>query len=169
MATVKGMDRLRAKLRALPKEAKKEIREALEKSAGEVVRMAKQLAPYESGDLRNSIGYTFGTYRPDNSNVRGMSATISDGDPDLTVTIHAGDKKAWYARLVEFGTAAHTIRSKRPGGLLNINGRLIEQVSHPGGSPRPFFYPAWRANKRRIRGRLTRATRKAAQKVASAP
>ncbi|MBA1157762.1 HK97-gp10 family putative phage morphogenesis protein [Microvirga mediterraneensis] len=167
MSKIEGLAKLRAKLRALPAEAKAEIRQALTQSAEEVADMARRLAPYESGDLKASIKVVHGSYTPENSNVRGVSATADgDADPDLTVSVVAGNAKAFYAAWVEFGTAAHVIKPKRPGGLLNINGRLIEQVSHPGGTPRPYFFPAWRANKRRVRGRITRATKKAAQKVA---
>jgi len=126
--------------------------------------MQKQYAPEDSGDLKRSIRYVKGSYKPENSNVRGMTAGV-EGDPDLTVTIVAGDDKAWYARLVEFGTAPHEIRPKRPGGLLNINGRLIESVSHPGAKPTPFFYGPYRALKRTIRGRITRATKKGIKKA----
>lgn len=128
--------------------------------------MQKRLAPFASGDLRNSIGYTFGAYRAENSNVRGVTASGVGGDPELTVTVHAGDANAWYAALVEFGTSPHTIKPRRPGGLLNIHGRLIESVSHPGGSPQPFFYPAWRASRKRVKSRISRATTKSVKEAA---
>jgi HK97 gp10 family phage protein len=69
--------------------------------------------------------------------------------------IVAGDAKAWYARLVEFGTAPH------------VNGGRFAGTLHPGASPRPFFYPVFRANRRRARSRLTRAIRKGIKEAAS--
>lgn len=163
-----GVSKLKRKLRALPAIAREEIHGALQESAAEMVATAKSFAPVKSGDLRNSIGYTFGKYTPENSNVRGVGVVGAKlNDPDLTVTIHAGDAKAFYAAFVEFGTAAHTITPKRPGGLLNIFGRTITKVEHPGAAARPFFFPAWRLVKKKAKGRVSRATNKAAKKVAA--
>ncbi|MBN9243940.1 MAG: HK97 gp10 family phage protein [Mesorhizobium sp.] len=163
-----GVNKLKRKLRALPAIAREEIHGALQQSAVEMVEAARNFAPVKSGDLRNSIGYTFGKYSPENSNVRGVGVAANKlNDPDLTVTIHAGDAKAFYAAFVEFGTAAHTIKPKRPGGLLNIFGRTITKVEHPGAAARPFFFPAWRLVKKKAKGRISRATNKAAKKVAA--
>lgn len=166
MSKVRNKEKLARKLAAIQGAPRKAIHEALRQSAEEVTAMQKRLAPVKSGDLKNSIGYTFGTYRPDNANVRGVSAGGGAGDSDLTVTVHAGDTKAWYAALVEFGTSAHVIKSKRPGGLLSIYGRLIMSVNHPGAAPQPFFYPAWRASRKRVRSRISRATTKSVKQAA---
>ena len=61
MGKVEGVAALRAKLRALPREYKAEIRVALAQSAEQVAAMTRRLAPVESGALRASIGWTFGT------------------------------------------------------------------------------------------------------------
>lgn len=168
MSKISGRERLLKKMAAIPQAIRKDIATAIEAGANDIVSLQKQLAPKQSGDLRNSIRAVKGSYTPENANVRGMSASAAEGnDPDLTVHIVAGDDKAWYARLVEFGTAPHEIRPKRPGGLLNVYGRMIESVSHPGAKPRPFFYPAYRALRRRVKGRITRATKRAIKKVAS--
>lgn len=146
---------LLAKMRALPAEVRSAIKQALAEGADEITDMQKRLASVKSGDLRDSIGSTFGDYKPDNSNVRGVSVKGGvSGDPDLTVTIHAGDEKAWYARLVEFGTPPH------------INGGKFAGSLHPGATAKPFFYPPYRALRRRVKSRITRATTKAAKKVA---
>lgn len=139
---IKNKDRLAAKLKALPDKARQEIRKALEVSAKEMSDVAESFAPIDSGDLRRSIGYTFGNYQADNANVRGVNAGSGVGDPDLTVTIHAGDAKAYYAAFVEFGTV--------------------------DTSAQPYFFPAWRLTKRRVKGRISRATTKAAKQVAGA-
>lgn len=153
--TLQNRDRLLKKLAAIQGAPRKAAREALKKNAAEIVAMQKRLAPVRSGDLQNSIGYTFGRYRAANANVRGVSAGTS-GDPDLSVTIHAGDAKAWYAALVEFGTS----------GPYRIEGRF-EGATHPGSRAVPFFYPAWRALNRRAKSRLTRTMRKAIKEAAS--
>lgn len=62
------------------------------------------------------------------------------GRHDLAVEVSAGGGDAFYGHFVEFGT-----------------------VNTPA---QPFFFPAYRALRRRIRGRITRATKKAAKTVA---
>ena len=61
---------------------------------------------------------------------------------DLVATVYAGDDEAFYARWVEFGTR-------------NMGAQ-------------PFFFPAYRALRKRARSRVSRAVTKAAKKVAAA-
>jgi HK97 gp10 family phage protein len=153
---VRGAKSLAAKLRAIPRAAREEIRGVLEKGAAEMSTTAKAFAPKRSGALASSIGYTFGAYQPDNANVRGVgSGGGSLDDPDLTVTIHAGNARAFYAAFVEFGTAPHTNEGK------------FEGSHNPGAPAQPFFFPAYRLTKKRNKSRITRATTKAAKRVAA--
>ena len=62
------------------------------------------------------------------------------GTQGLRWRVTAGDEDAFYARMVEFGT--------------------------PRNSASPFFYPAYRSIRRLLKSRMTRATKKAIQKVA---
>ena len=130
------------------------MKPALEKGAQEITEMQKRLVPVDSGALRNSIGYTFGTYRPDNANVRGVAAGF-DGDADLSVTIHAGDAVAWYAKLVEFGVSPHTAGGKFKG------------AKHPGTAPNGFFYAPARSLAKRVKARVSRAMSKAVKAIAN--
>ena len=135
--TVKILNRARLerKLRALPQAAKREIRAALEASAEEIVALAKSLVPEVSGDLRESIGWTWGR-APKASMTLGRVAADSLG-ADLTITIYSGNSEAFYARWVEFGTQK--------------------------AAAQPYFYPAYRALRRRARSRTSRAVNKAAR------
>ncbi|MCX5478453.1 HK97 gp10 family phage protein [Kaistia geumhonensis] len=154
MATkVERLDRLKAKIAAMAPAARAEIQKALVESGEEIANLARHLAPKKSGALARSIGSTLGAYTPDNSNVRGVSA---GGGNDLSVTVHAGDENAYYAAFVEFGTAPH--RQKRNP----FNGG-----EHPGSKAVPFFFPAYRAGKKRAKSRIARAVNRAAKKVAS--
>lgn len=138
---IEGRRRLEAKLRAMPQEAKRDIRAALEKSAGEMTDLARRFAPVRSGALKASIGYTFGNFRAANPSVRGVAGGGGRlNDQDLTVTVHAGDGTAYYAAFVEFGTSR--------------------------ASAKPFFFPAYRLVKKRIAARVSRATTKAARRAA---
>jgi HK97 gp10 family phage protein len=59
--------------------------------------------------------------------------------------IKAGGKTksgdAFYAKFVEFGTAAHAIKG-RNGGWLSFGGLFAKSVQHPGMKPSPFMRPA---------------------------
>jgi HK97 gp10 family phage protein len=155
MTKVTGRDRLAKRLAAIQGAPRSAIHDALRTSAEEITAMQKRLAPKKTGALANSIGYTFGTYRADNANVRGVAGGGGAGDPDLSLTIHAGDAKAYYAAFVEFGTSPHTAGGK------------FEGAKHPGAMAEPFFYPGYRAMKRRTKSRISRATTKSVRQAAS--
>jgi HK97 gp10 family phage protein len=159
MAKVEGRARLLAKMRALPTEVRSAIKQALAEGADEITGMQKRLAPVSAtgshgnppGALRDSIVQTWGGARERYSSLAGSAGA---GDPDLTVRISAGNSKVRYAHLVEFGTAPH------------INGGKFKGTQHPGTPAQPFFYPAYRALRKRVKSRISRATNKAAKKVA---
>ncbi|MFC4172640.1 HK97-gp10 family putative phage morphogenesis protein [Microvirga sp. GCM10011540] len=154
MAKVRNREKLLRKLAALPQKVRDHVGPAIRQGADEIVAMQKRLAPKDSGALARSIQAVRGSYTPENANVRGVGTT-GEGDPDLTVHIVAGNAEAWYARLVEFGTAPHENKGKFAG------------TQHPGTRPQPYFYPPVRALRRRVKSRITRATKKAAKEAAS--
>lgn len=145
-AKIIGLAKLHRKLQRMPEAAKAQIKTAMEKSADEIVAMARNLAPVDSGALRDSIGWSWGK-APQGAMTLGKVAAASLAG-DLTITIYAGtrDKKlgdadAFYVRWVEFGTK-----------------KMDAQ---------PFFFPSYRANKKRARSNIRRAVTKAAKEVAS--
>lgn len=141
MATrVRGLDRLKRKLRRLPDAAREEIAKAMEKSANEIVALAKSLAPVDSGDLQMSINWNWGD-APRGSKVLGTVREEGRGKGNMVITIFAGGSDAYHARWVEFG-----------------NKNMAAQ---------PFFYPAYRALRRRAKSRVTRAITKSAKKTAA--
>ena len=83
----------------------------------------KQRAPVDSGALRNSIRIT--------SRARGGRVSAS---------VKVGNREAWYAHLVEFGTRPHVIKSQ-PGRAMRFGGTTTAQVNHPGIIGRPFIRP----------------------------
>ncbi|MGU3577095.1 HK97-gp10 family putative phage morphogenesis protein [Brucellaceae bacterium C25G] len=131
----------------MPQIAKDQIRQALEASADEIVEMAKRLAPVlkepdgrrKAGALRDSIDWTWGK-APKGAITLGKVAEASLAG-DLTITIYAGNSEAFYARWVEFGTQ--------------------------NSKAQPYFYPAYRASKKRARSRVRRSITKAAKQVAN--
>jgi HK97 gp10 family phage protein len=141
-ATVKGADALLRKLQFLPSAMREAIRNAMADQADEVVAMMKRLVPVESGDLRDSIGWRWGSRAPKGSMaVASVSSGLGGLGKDLQLTIFAGSSEAFYARWVEFGTV------KMPG--------------------RPFFFVSWRASRKSVRRKMRAATRIAARQVAA--
>lgn len=149
-AKIIGLQKLQRKLDALPQKVKTRIRGAMEEGAGEIVAMAKSLVPADSGTLRDSIGWTWGR-APKGAMTIGKVQSVGG---DLTITVYAGSSEAFYARWVEFGTAAHTAGGKFTGAEI------------PAIPASPFFYVSFRALRRRVKSRITRSINKAAKEVA---
>lgn len=137
--TIQNADRLLRKLRKLPEAAKAEIRKALAAQADEVIDMMKRLVPVDEGDLRDSIAWRWGRTAPKGSVAVGRVAAGTRSE--LSITIFAGGNQAFWARYVEFGT-----RKMRA---------------------QPFFFPAWRSNRKHVRRKVQAAMRKVARQVAS--
>lgn len=145
--TVTGLDRLRYKLtKKIPDLVRAAVQEAMELSAEETVAAMKSLVPVESGDLRDSIGWTWGEPPKGAVIVARSQAKSKTG---LRITIYAGNDQAYYARWVEFGTAPH------------VNGGKFAGTQNPGMRAKPFFFPGWRLVRRRVKGRVTRSIKKA--------
>lgn len=141
MATeIKGLASLKRKLAGFPAKAREEISWAMEISAQEIVDLARSLAPVDSGALRDSIGWSWHG-APAGSMVLGQVRATGRGAGNLSIVIYAGNDRAYYARWVEFGTRARRAH--------------------------PFFFPAYRAVRKRVRGRVSRAIAKAARSSAA--
>lgn len=143
--TLRRKDKLFAKLQRLRPAAAQELAGSIAKGADEMVRLAKQLAPHDTGALARSIHVEL------------------DNEPSAPrVRVVAGDKDAYYARWVEFGTRPATKGDK----VVDKNGRVRKSGrTHPGTPARPFFYPAYRLLKRKMISRMGRALGKAAKQV----
>lgn len=152
---VKGVTELNKALTAIPKRVELRARAAMEKSAEELVEMMKRLVPVSKpngGDLRDSIGWTWG-------NAPAGAKVLTQTEPDargLKITVYAGSAKAYYAAFVEFGTAPHNVAAG--GGNKSFSGVAN---GHPGARAQPFFFPSYRALKKRIQSRVKREMKKA--------
>lgn len=151
MTKILGLARLNKKLQKLPAAAEAAIKSAMEQGANEIVALMKSLVPVDSGDLKDSIGWTFGE-RPKYSQA---IASVKSADGKLVITIYAGNSKVRYSHLIEFGTAAH------------VNGGLYAGTQHPGTKAQPFFFVSFRALRRRTKSRISRAITKSAKSVAA--
>lgn len=152
LSKILNLARLNRKLARLPVVAKQHIRAEMEKVADDIVAMMKSLVAVDDGDLRDSIGWTWGKAPKGSLAVSTVKASLGG---DLTITIYAGSSEAYYARWVEFGTARHPNKGK------------FEGTVHPGTAAQPYFYVSFRANRKSGLRAIRRATRDAAKQVAS--
>lgn len=130
--------RLRARLERVPDVARRAAAQAMEKGAQEIVEEMKRLVPVDSGDLRDSIGWTWGDVPAGSFTIADIRSGKNKGDQyaTLRIKIYAGNREAFYARFVEFGTRT--------------------------GSPaQPFFYVSWKARKTEFRRNIRAAVRAA--------
>lgn len=149
--TVRGSKQLQDKLKALRQKTQPKVRAALGEAATEIVAMMKRLVPDGPGegefDLGNSIKWHFGAEEGGGSDAKtGRSAST-------TATITAGDAKNFEARYVEFGTAPHVQGGSRPG------------TQHPGTKAQPYFFPSYRALKKRAKSLVAKSIRAAVKEV----
>lgn len=138
---VKGREKLQRQLGRFGGAIHDELVKQIEKEAARLVREMKVLVPVDSGDLRDSIGWTWGDAPPGAMVV--MRYNGGRSHDVIAATIYAGsrggDQDAFYAHFQEFGTV------KTPAS--------------------PFFFPVYRANRARIRRNLKNAVNRAVKKA----
>lgn len=131
---VKGLADLQAMLEELPAKIERNVvRGGLRAGAKVIQEEAKRLCPVGGGQLRK--GETPGALR---DSVR-ISMAARRGK--VTATVKAGNRAAYYAHMVEFGTARHWIKPKNRKSLF-LSGLMKEVVDHPGAQKKPFMRPA---------------------------
>ena len=140
--TFRKKDKLLDSIRRLAPAAEKELTAAAQKSAGEMVSLARSFVPVKTGALRDSIVAT-----PPGGSAPGYS---QGGRlvPKGAYAITAGNAAVRYPHLVEYGTAAH------------LNAGQFAGSEHPGTSAQPFFWPAYRLTRKRHQSRASRALTK---------
>ena len=128
--------RLRARLAKIPDIAREAAAAAMEEGAQEIVDAMKMAAPIESGDLRASIGWTWGEVPAGSFMVDEIRSGKNKGDQyaTLRIKIYAGNKDAFYARFQEFGTRSQPAQ--------------------------PFFFSTWKRERAEFRRKIRAAIRK---------
>lgn len=137
---MEGAEALRRKLAMIPQSVLDAVRAELERQATDIVGLMQRLAPVDQGDLRRSIGWTWGDAPAGSLTIGTVKTPKGARDyASMQITIFAGGKgnglDAFYARFQEFGT------KDMPAN--------------------PFFYPAYRAKSRSAKSAVTRSMRKA--------
>ena len=131
--------RLRARLAKIPDIAREAAAAAMEECAAEIVAEMKLLVPVDSGDLRDSIGWTWGDIPAGSFMIDEIRSGKNAGQQyaTLRIKIYAGSREAFYARFIEFGTRT-------------------------GVRAQPFFFAAYKkwGGKAKFRARVRAAIRK---------
>lgn len=142
VVAVQGLAELDALLKSLPAKVEANVLRGAVRAGQKVVAdRAASLMPVDSGALKRSV------------RVKADRRAARRGFIRADVVV--GDKNAWYAHLVEFGTgqyysgsgsrskrAPYTIKPTRREGALYFGGVVRESVTHPGIRPQPFMQPA---------------------------
>lgn len=137
-----GRDRMRKVLKALPDAVRKRLREAIIAETEAMAGSMRTLVPVARGDLKASIKVTPGDEAP--ALYARVKSNRTEKDPYLAAIVHVDD---WKARLVEFGTAPHVNQGQFPGTM------------NPGTPAQPFFFPSFRAHRKRAQSRINKAAR----------
>lgn len=144
-ASLRGRKRLSLRLRALKPAVRVEVETAAKKNAEEVAALARQWVPVDLGDLRDST----------------KAEGLSEG-PAIRWRVVSGDAVAFYARWVEFGRRAST----KGESVTNKSGRTRQAGATLGAvAAQPYFFPAYRTLRARLKRRNAATLRKAKAKV----
>lgn len=142
---INGLSELYKQLQELPAKIESNVmRGALRSGAAVFKTEAQRLVPVDTGRLRDSIRVSVRLRRGR------VEASIKAGGRTSKKVVRKMDngrlrvvyENPWYAHLVEFGTASHTIKPKGKRGLWTGSG-WSQKVDHPGARRQPFMRPAF--------------------------
>lgn len=120
---LRGFDEMVSALRALPAHVERRaVIDALRAGARVLQRRAKRNVRKHSRQLEQSIVVR----------TRGRNRVV----------VMVKRPGSYYAHLIEFGTAPHTIRVREAKALRIGTGWSTREVEHPGARPYPFMRPA---------------------------
>lgn len=143
---VVGLKSLKRKLNhQIPERVRMASRQALEKNANDLVAEMKRLVPKASGDLAESINWTWGD-APAGSLVIGTVGGRAYGT--MRITVYAGDKR--------------TIVTNERG--IEFQNAFLQEFGTKDMPPNPYFFTSYRKLRRRMRGRVTRSIKQALKK-----
>lgn len=140
---VKNVAYLNRKFKSAPPIIHEKLRDGLERIARDVVAEMQVLNPLPA-DIR--IAWTWGDVPRGAVSLGAFGRSDTEG---MTIKIYAR-ARTFAATWFEFGTAPRFHKSGK------ATGQIIAQ---------PFFYPTWRANRRRVKARLTSILRRAVKQA----
>lgn len=131
---VEGIPQFQAMLRRKALLAVQAGKQAAERGGEELAQVQRMLAPVDQGELIRSIRVEPAEQIKTSQGLRDFNGVAVMAGDETTIVTNGSGGRFQNARIQEFGTKT------RPAS--------------------PFFFPAWRANRRRIRASITRAIRK---------
>lgn len=133
---IKGLAELQAALAQLPVKMENNIlRAAMRAGAKLVAKQAATNVHTVSGALAQSVRFGCTPNRQSGK----LVAYVRAGGRGKKGSAKGGKNPAFYAHMVEQGTAAHIIKARAPNRMLAIG---VAQVQHPGAKKKPFLRPA---------------------------
>lgn len=161
--------RLKAQLARTPEIAVRAAAQAMEDGAQEIVNLMRSRASEKSGELRDSIKWTWGDAPNGSLVIDEIRSGQNRGSQyaTLRISIYVSNE-AFYARWVEFGTragvraarASTTKADLKKSSKRAVAGRVIKRT-HPGSAAHPFFYPSWREERAKFKRNIRAAVRRA--------
>lgn len=133
----RGLASFQARMKAIPKAARKSVEPALIAAAYDVADVQEALAPEDSGDLKGSFAVTGpGKTTPAYSQPGGSMSV-----PENQVAITVGNTDVRYPHLAEYGTA--------------------------NAPAQPYFWPGFRLARKKAQAKIKRAIGKAIREARS--
>ena len=137
---VQGLANFERRWTAVPKAVRKAMLDTLEQNAEELVAEMEREKPLPEIE----VGWTWG--KPPKGAVAVAKSPATDRGLAITVWARAKSGAGFNAAWFEFGTNERQHKSGKSTGAITAQ---------------PFFYPVYRARKRRVKSRLTRNVNKA--------
>jgi HK97 gp10 family phage protein len=121
---------------------------AIERSAAIAIQLMQRLAPVKTGKLKRSIRFAMGNGGAARTSVR-RSGSL--GKTRVVGYILAGDDT----------TIVGGSRGAKKGGGRRWQNARLQEFGTQSMPAKPFFYPAWRASKQKVKAQIARELRKA--------
>ncbi|MEQ8292487.1 MAG: hypothetical protein RIA08_09790 [Roseovarius sp.] len=141
---VQGLARFERRWKAIPKAVREAVTDTLEQNAKELVAEMNRVKPLD--DIE--VGWTWG--KPPKGSVAVAKSAKTSLGVAITVWARAKPGSGFNAGWFEFGTSERQQKSGKSTGAITAQ---------------PFFYPIYRARRRRGKSRLTRNVNKAIKRL----
>ena len=123
MSDIRQLTELRDRLRRAKRDVRRSVMSEMDKAADDVKMKMRELAPVDTGNLRDSI------------------QIVKSGTDRWQI----GPVNVPYAAAQEFGSKPHVIIASPGKTLVFVSGgttRFAKSVKHPGNKPQPYVRPA---------------------------
>jgi HK97 gp10 family phage protein len=155
--TVEGEDELVRNIERIAQALEAIAPSAIETAAKPALQLMQRLVPVRTGKLKATIRYSSGT---------GSAKTATRRSGALGKTRVVGYLLAGDETTLVGGSRASTRKGKE--GRQWQLARLIE-FGTTSMAAQPFFYPAWRASKRKVKADIAKEMRRAFKRLNAAP